>query len=263
MTETTLLGRMLWYELLTTDLKAAEAFYSAVVGWGVKPFEGSPMPYDLWTRTDGTPVAGVMSIPDGMEFPPHWEMYVGVDRLEDTVAHVERLGGTALSPVIDIPTVGRMRTMQDPQGAVFALIEPASAERSPDVEPQEGDVAWRELFTTDSEAAMTFYTDVFGWANTLNHDMGAMGLYRMFGRAFPLGGMMNKPAQMAQVPPHWGLYFRVADVDAAAVRVKAHGGQVANGPLDVPGGARVVNCLDPQGAFFSLHQLPPAQADPR
>jgi predicted enzyme related to lactoylglutathione lyase len=64
---------------------------------------------------------------------------------------------------------------------------------------------------------------------------------------------MNKPKEMAHVPPHWGIYFRVPDVDAAAERVKSNGGQVLNGPMDVPGGDRVVNCMDPQGAFFSLH----------
>ena len=85
-------------------------------------------------------------------------------------------------------------------------------------------------------------------------DMGPMGKYYMFGRAFPLGGMMNKPPEMAQAPPHWGLYFRVDDVAAGAERVKANGGQVLNGPMEVPGGDLIVNCMDAQGAAFSLHQ---------
>lgn len=65
--------------------------------------------------------------------------------------------------------------------------------------------------------------------------------------------MMKKPAEMAPVPPHWGLYFRVPDVHARAERVKANGGKILNGPMEVPGGDWVVNCMDPQGAFFSLH----------
>lgn len=112
-------GRILWYELLTTDMKAAERFYPAVVGWTVTPFEGSPQPYDMWMRAGNIAVGGVMTIPDGMNFPPHWGMYVGVTQLEDAVATIERLGGSALSPVIEVPTVGRMRTMRDPQGAAF------------------------------------------------------------------------------------------------------------------------------------------------
>src|SRR5687767_1372499 len=127
-------GQILWYELLTTDMKAAEGFYSKVVGWTVAPFEGSPQPYDMFMRTAEAPAAGVMTIPEGMEFPPHWEMYVGVDKLEDATAHIERLGGQALGPLIEVPSIGRMRTMMDPQSAVFAIYEsaspqPAEAER--------------------------------------------------------------------------------------------------------------------------------------
>ena len=55
-------------------------------------------------------------------------------------------------------------------------------------------------------------------------------------------------------PPHWQLYVRVPDVHAAASRVKAGGGQVLNGPMEVPGGDWIVNAMDPQGATFSLHQ---------
>lgn len=245
-------GKILWYELLTTDMKAAEAFYTKVVGWTVSSFEGAPQPYDMFMRTAEAPAAGVMDIPEGMEFPPRWEMYVGVEKLEDAVAHIERLGGQALGPVIDVPTIGRMRTMMDPQSAVFAIYESTSPQ-PPEADRQVGEASWHELLTTDAEAAMTFYTDLFGWTPTEAMDMGPMGKYHMFGRTFPLGGMMNKPAELAQVPSHWGIYFRVPDVDAAAERVKANGGQVLNGPMEVPGGDRVVNCMDPQGAAFSLH----------
>jgi hypothetical protein len=55
------------------------------------------------------------------------------------------------------------------------------------------------------------------------------------------------------VPPNWGIYYRVSEINAAAERVTANGGQVLNGPMEVPGGDHIVNCLDPQGAAFSLH----------
>lgn len=248
-----MLGRMLWYELLTSDMKAAEKFYTAVVGWKITPFEGAPQPYDMWTRADGVTIGGVMTMPEGMNFPPHWGMYIGVPQLDEAVSAIERKGGSALSPVIDVPTVGRMRTMKDPQGALFSVYEPVSPPQAPETEPQPGDVSWHELYTTDAEGAMAFYTGLFKWQPTDSMDMGAMGKYHMFGRAFPLGGMMKKPAEMGHVPPHWGIYFRVPDVHAGGERVKANGGQVLNGPMEVPGGDWSVNCLDPQGATFSLH----------
>jgi predicted enzyme related to lactoylglutathione lyase len=253
MADSSFLGRPLWYELLTTDMKAAEAFYTAVVGWATAPFDGSPEPYDMWMRADNQPMGGVMKIPQGMNFPPHWGMYIGVPKLEDAVAQIERLGGSSLSPVIEVPTVGRMRTMKDPQGGGFSVYEPASPPPHPESEPAVGDVSWHELYTTDAEAAKKFYLQLFGWRETETMDMGPMGKYHMFGRSFPLGGMMNKMPEMAQMPTAWSLYFRVPDVHAGAERAKAHGGQVLNGPMEVPGGDWIVNCMDPQGAAFSLH----------
>ena len=84
-------------------------------------------------------------------------------------------------------------------------------------------------------------------------DMGAMGQYHIFGRKFDLGGMMNKMPEMKDVPPHWSIYFRVPDVKKSVDVVKANGGQVLNGPMEVPGGDWIINCMDPQGAMFSLH----------
>ena len=160
-----------------------------------------------------------------------------------------------MSPAFVVHPVSVADTMKDPQGAVLAIIQPASAEQRPEAEAVNGDVAWHELSTTDAAAAMRFYTEMFGWKEMATHDMGPMGKYHIFGRAFQLGGMMNTPANLAQVPPNWGLYFRVADVNAGAEKVKANGGQVLNGPMEVPGGSWIANCLDPQGGAFSLHQL--------
>jgi uncharacterized protein len=254
MADASLLGRLLWYELLTTDMKAAESFYAAIVGWTAMPFEGAAQPYDVWTRAGGVQVGGVMALPEGLNAPPHWVMYVGVPKLEDGVAAVERRGGRSLSPIIDVPDVGRMRTMLDPQGAMFSIYEPSSPPERPEAAPEIGDASWHELYTTDAPAALKFYADVFAWRETESLDMGEMGKYHMFGRGAPIGGMMKKPAEMAQAPPHWQIYFRVSDVHAAAERVKANGGQVLNGPMEVPGGDWIVNCQDPQGAAFSLHQ---------
>ena len=246
-------GRVIWHELMTTDVEGAQRFYTQVVGWTVAPFGGSPG-YDVWMRSADEGVGGVMKIPEGMDFPPHWGMYIGVPQLEEAVADIERRGGGTLSEVIDVEGVGRMRAMRDPQGAAFSILEPAIPGAPADREPEVGEVSWHELYTTDAEAAMAFYTGAFGWQPTEALDMGTMGKYHMFAGGKALGGgMMNKPREMAQVPPNWGFYFRVPNVHEGVERVKANGGQVLNGPMEVPGGDWVVNCLDPQGAAFSLH----------
>jgi uncharacterized protein len=254
-TATTVLGRPLWYELMTTDTKAAEQFYKKVVGWTSAPFEGSPQPYWTFNRSGDVPAAGLMKRPDGMNFPPFWAMYVGVQKLEDGVAHIKKLGGKELSPVIDIPKVGRMQMMTDPQGAAFYIYEPAEDPKQPEGAPAIGEGSWHELMTTDAPAAMKFYTELFGWKPSETMDMGEMGKYYMFNRPHGMiGGMMNKPPEMANVPPHWAIYFRVPDINEAVERIKANGGQVINGPMEVPGGDMILNAIDPQGAAFSLHQ---------
>ena len=209
-----LLGRPLWYELMTTDVKAAEAFYEAVIGWTSSPMTAGSQPYTVFNRLEKIPAAGLMGLPDGVNAPPFWVMYVGVAKLEDGVAHVARLGGRERSPIIDVPGVGRMQMVTDPQGAAFYLFEPASTTFPPEAAAEVGEASWHELMTTDAPAAMTFYHDLFGWQPGDAMDMGAMGKYQMFNRPHGvIGGMMNKPPQMAQVPPHWQIYFRVADVD--------------------------------------------------
>ena len=251
----TLLGRPLWYELMTTDMKAAESFYRNVVGWKTAPFEGASAPYTIFNRGgEKTGIGGVMKKPDEVKAPPFWAMYVGVPKLEEAAAQIKRLGGKEHTEVIDIPDVGRMQMMMDPQGAAFYIMQPASSEQRAEGAPEVGEASWHELMTTDVKAAMKFYEDVFHWQPGNTMDMGEMGTYQMFNRPHGMiGGMMKKPPQMANVPPNWLIYFRVPDVDAAAPRITASGGKILNGPNEVPGGDRVLSAADPQGAAFGLH----------
>ena len=249
-----LLGRPRWYELITTDMQAAEAFYRTVIGWTSAPFEGAPQPYSMFNRSGDVTVAGLMTRPEDVKAPPFWAMYIGVPKLEDTADHIKRLGGGECSPVIQVPGVGRMQMMADPQGAAFYIYEPSTTEFRPEAAAEIGEASWHELMTTDATAAMNFYREVFGWQPSEALDMGAMGTYQMFNRPHGMiGGMMNKPPEMAHVPPNWQIYFRVPDIASAVERIKANGGQILNGPMEVPGGDMIVNAMDPQGAAFSLH----------
>jgi len=228
--------------------------FRSVVGWTSEPFPQSPKPYTRFKLSGGAGIAGLMKTPDGMHMPPFWSMYIAVPDFKEAVGHATRLGASTLSEPIEIPTVGRMQMLKDPQGAAFYVIQPEPRENPADRDPDVGEVSWIELMTTDAPAAMTFYQQLFGWQPGDAHDMGPMGRYQLFNRgARMLGGMMNKPKELAEVPPHWAIYFRVDDINAAADRVKASGGQILNGPMEVPGGDWIVNAKDPQGAAFSLH----------
>src|SRR5690349_10793866 len=151
------LGRHVWSELMTTDTKSAEAFYDKVVGWTSEPFPQSPMPYTAFKpRGGGSNVAGLMPQPAGMNMPPFWSLYIAVPDFAEAVDNVKRLGGTTMSDVIDVPTVGRMQMLKDPQGAAFYVIQPEPRENPPDRDPEVGEASWIELMTTDAPAAMAF-----------------------------------------------------------------------------------------------------------
>jgi predicted enzyme related to lactoylglutathione lyase len=247
-------GRFVWYDLMTSDPKKAEDFYPKVAGWGTQPFEG--MPYTMWTR-DGAPIGGVGQVqPAGA--PPHWIAYIAVPDVDAAVTQAEGLGGATVVPGTDIPTVGRFAVIADPQGAIFSVFTPTDGGQGPgeDREPKLGEFSWHELMTTDYEKGFAFYQAMFGWEKIAAHDMGPLGVYFIFGRkGREVGGMFTMPDDM-RMPPNWMQYIRVDSADAAAERVKANGGTVINGPMDVPGGDRIAQCMDPQGAAFAVHSKP-------
>jgi predicted enzyme related to lactoylglutathione lyase len=247
-------GRFLWHELMTNDPKAAQAFYMKVVGWGLQEWTGMDKPYWMWTRGE-TPIGGLMPQPPDAQkagTPPCWLAYIGTPAVDETLRKAEGLGAKALAGPMDIPTVGRIAILQDPQGAAFAIYAPARTPEA-EAEAQVMDFSWHELATSDYEAAFAFYEKLFGWKRSDAVDMGPLGTYQMYGRGDrTYGGMYNKPKEMP-APPHWLLYTRIPDINEAAETVKGAGGQVLNGPMEVPGGDWIVQCLDPLGAAFALH----------
>ncbi len=246
-------GRFVWYELLTSDPDAARRFYGAIVGWGTRAWEGDAS-YVMWTNND-EPLGAVMALPAEVKqagIPPHWLAYVGTPDVDATAKQAKTLGGKVLKAPVDIPTVGRFAVLADPQGAVFAAFTPLGETPGHDGPPQRGEFSWVELATTDHTAAFDFYHALFGWQKTDAMDMGEAGVYQMYGRkGRSLGGMFNKPPEMPG--PAWLCYAMVASADAAAEKVKTLGGKVLNGPMDVPGGGRIAQCLDSQGAAFAVH----------
>ena len=249
-------GTPIWYEYMSRDPKVAKAFYDAVVGWTIdaEPVAGgSGMDYRMIAAADG-PVGGVFRLSEAMcsqGARPCWLMYVGVDDVDACVAQVTAAGGQALMPAFDIPDVGRIAMLTDPQGAMFYAMRGLSPEESHAYAPERvGHGAWHELHTTDLPAAAAFYEARFGWVEHETMDMGPMGPYRLFGHGGQhLGGMMKNE----QVPmPAWLVYFRVDSIRAAEQRIRGAGGQVLNGPMEVPGGGWIVTGQDPEGAMFAL-----------
>ena len=115
-------GAFSWNELMTTDPAAAAKFYGALFGWTGKDMDMGTGPYHV-VSVGGAQVAGIMGMPPGAPpMPPAWGCYVTVASVEDTLAKCEALGGKVVMPPMDVPGVGRMAVLQDPQGAVLSIM---------------------------------------------------------------------------------------------------------------------------------------------
>ncbi len=247
-------GQFVWYDLMTPDVDAATRFYSEVIGWGTQAWDG-PAPYTMWTANE-VPIGGVVPLTSDHAAAgviPHWMAYITTPDVDATFEKAKTKGAAVVAEPRDIPDVGRLAVIRDPQGALIAIYKPATEVSWS--EPAIGQFSWHELSTTDHVAAFDFYGDLFGWEKTGDFDMGGtMGTYQMYGQNGAMyGGMMNKGPDNP-MPPAWLLYARVADTNAAIETVKRLGGQVIYGPMEPPGGDIVAAFLDPQGAAFAVHQ---------
>ena len=245
-------SNFVWYELMTSDLKAAEAFYKDVVGWAPESWPGD-FPYVLMKVGDRG-VAGLMTIPEearAMGQPPAWVGYIYAKDADAATEAIRKAGGTVHREPSDIPEVGRFSVVSDPQGAMFMLLSPKGPDQAPLPAGTPGTIGWRELYAADGKTAFDFYASQFGWEKDQAMDMGEMGVYQVFKiNGEQAGGMMTRPPQVPV--PSWLYYFNVDDINAAAERVKKGGGNVLMGPMEVPGGSWIIQATDPQGAVFAL-----------
>jgi uncharacterized protein len=240
-----------WYELLTTDVSAAQSFYGKVVGWDVQDASTSEFAYRLFS-VGGTPVAGLMELPlDGRKkgATPRWVGYVAVEDVDRVVGQLKRLGGTVYVPPTD-SNIGRLAVVADPQTATLALVNGLKYGDSDAERGGFGHVCWHELFAADAKAAFEFYGGLLGWqkAEPMSTPIES---YQLFAAGeWTMGGMFNK---IVSAPvPFWLYYFEVADLDLAMGRVRAEGGQITRGPIELWGDIAIAQCIDSQGAVFAL-----------
>lgn len=250
-------GDFIWYELMTPDAEGAKAFYDAVVGWNIS--EGAPefQGYRMIGRSDGGNAGGVLPLNDEMQqhgARPMWLGYISVADVDQAIAAITQAGGKSLMPAFDIPNIGRIALVADPQGVPFYVMKATPPEPkaqsdvfSPDAVERCG---WNELSTSDPVAARKFYTDQFGWGSDEFMDMGELGEYRFLEQDGTRIGALCGVMQGQQ--PKWRFYFRVPSIAKAKETAEAKGGTIHMGPHQVPTGDYIVIGTDPQGAEFAL-----------
>jgi predicted enzyme related to lactoylglutathione lyase len=248
-------GTPSWVDLGSPDLDASVDFYSDLFGWEVPPSENVEQTGGYRRATKGgADVAGMMPLMQEGQ-PPAWSNYVSVDDADATVAAVKAAGGTVFAEPMDVMDLGRMAVFADPTGAVIGIWQPGTFAGAGRVN-EHGAFGWSELNTRDPEAAKAFYAAVFGWGFK-DEDMGEMGTYTMLMLGEdPIGGMLDITGRLPdEVPAHWLVYFGIENTDAAIEKVKAAGGSLMFGPLEIPAG-RFAVVQDPQGVAFAINQAP-------
>jgi|SRR4051794_4757338 uncharacterized protein len=253
-------GEFIWYELMSPDPAGSKAFYDAVVGWNVEAQSSFPNGYRMIGRSDGKSAGGILPLTEEMQqhgARPAWLGYIHVTDVDASVAAIQKAGGHVLMPAFDIPGVGRVAMVADPQGAPFYIMKPTPPAGQPDAKSdvfsvdEAQHVRWNELSSSDQDGAIDFYTRHFGWTQEGGMPMGEIGEYKFINQGgVMIGAIMPKPPQMPVTA--WTYYIGVDDIDRAAKAVTGGGGQIFHGPMEIPGGEYSLNGMDPQGASFGL-----------
>ena len=246
-TVTSMVGKFVWHEQVSSDPKQAQSFYTQLFGWDTEVFKPDVLDYTM-ISAGGQSHGGFSKAMEGAP-PPHWLSHVRVENLDQTLDKVKSAGGKLVAGPFEMDDVGRMAIIADPQGAYVSAYQPETESSG------EGVFVWDELGTSDVDAAQRFYEGVFGWTTS---DMGTeYGGYRIFNRGETgVAGLMSLPDD--SIPAHWQPYVAVEDPDATAERATQLGGSTLMEPMDVPSVGRIAVLRDPQGATFGVIKPEPA-----
>lgn len=239
-------GRVQWRELMTTDVERAKSFYGALLPWTFKSEEmGGGFVYTL-IHVGDKQIAGMYARMPGMEgVPPHWASYVSVPDVDAACKAAKDHGGHIPREPMDLPDVGRMAPIVDPDGAVIWAYRSSTHGDTPPGRPATGEFCWETLTTRDVARAKTFYGAVFGW-KAKDAPM------PVFSVDDTPEGMVADFQKVEGTPPAWITYVVVDNLAASRDRAAQLGGKVLVPNVDVPDVGSFALVADPTGAALGL-----------
>jgi predicted enzyme related to lactoylglutathione lyase len=252
-------GTLCWFELATTDQRAAKDFYQSLFGWEASE---SPIgPDEVYTifKMHGRDVGAAYTMraeQQSQGVPPNWGIYVAVDNADAMAERAQTLGATTLAPPFDVGDHGRMSVLQDPAGAVFSVWQP-NKHIGTGVSGESHSVSWADLNTRDQAAAGAFYSDLFGWKMTMGKDMKPAtpgSYYHIVNGSDFIGGVPPPGQGNPHVPPHWMIYIQVDDCAASTSKARNLGAATFVDSMAIGDDGWFSVLQDPQGAVFALHQ---------
>lgn len=237
-----------WVDLSAPNVDEAVEFYREVMGWDFAETGPAYGGYRMASRA-GRQAAGIGPLQG--ESPAAWTVYFAADDADAFTDRAKQSGATVLASTFDVPGQGRMSVVADPTGAVFGTWQ-AFDHHGFEAAAEPGFFSWAEVNTADASRARDFYTQLLG-ASARDMPDSPTSYYMLSKDGEMLCGIMQMNEQWAGIPPHWMIYFEVADLAAAIASAKELGGTVAVEPFDTPFG-RVAVLGDRAKASFSLLQ---------
>lgn len=253
-------GKVIWVDLVTPNLGAAEHFYAGLFGWTFREIHSRSTDYAV-ALLAGRPVCGLIehAAPAGEHRQPGWLTFIAVGDVDATQQLIVQHGGQVLAAPHSYPQRGRQAVFTDPQGAVFAVLASSSGD-PPDMLAAPGEWIWSSLITRDPGAAAAFYQDLFGYeVFDSSNETGGEHLI-LSTEDYARASVNALPENTGHHHPHWLNFVRVQDAEQMTVTATQLGGRVLVEPRVDRHGGKVAVVADPFGAPFGLLEWPESQS---
>ena len=245
-------GKVIWVDLITTDIESAKRFYGGLFGWTYRDIMTGQNGSYAVALMDDQPVAGLIArdAPTGEHRQSAWLTFMAVRDVNAAKRIAVAHGAKLLVETRNYPQRGQQAVFADPQGAVFAVLASRSGDPADD-EVSPGEWIWSSLMTSDADTDATFYQSLFGYdVFELQSDSGDHLVLST--DKFARASVNTMSGKNPNRHPHWINFVRVADVAEAAAKSTELGGRVLVEPHIDRHGGRVALLADPAGAPFGV-----------
>ncbi len=248
-----LVGKFVWHDLLTNDLKSTSLFYEGLFGWSFSDTASKEKQVKTISR-NGVPIANAIYLdPQNRKASEsQWLSYISVEDVDSALMVSKKNNGTIYKQPKDLPNRGRVAIVKDPEGALFAILTTSGGDP-----PDQGFIQnhWMgsELWSTNPDASLTFYRLLVGYEQRLV-DVGAGTKYRfLIKNGKTRGGIVKIPWD--DIKPNWLPYIAVEDVMAIVAKAEKLGGKVLVEPDKKVREGLLAIIADPSGAVFAVQQI--------
>jgi len=245
-------GKFVWHDLFTNDVSSSKEFYSKLFNW---EFEDDDEANSIFTliKFNGKRIGGIVDINQLKQEVkrPRWLAYISVPDVAAAVKEIESKGGFIFADTRELRNRGTIAIFSDPQGAPLALLESSSGDPI-DAEPKTGEWLWNELWTSDTKAAIKFYSNLVGYESDLVDSESDVD-YTVLRKEDKLrAGVFKMPLEEH---PDWLPYIAVEDPEATIKLAEQLGATILMNTETITGDKSAV-IADPTGAVFSIQKWP-------